>query len=161
MQMLKTYCIIIFAFLLWKVFIFNILGVSGDGSDRVLARSSGLHPESPEQNLQRGKVRPAPMLVPLSLSLSLPLSLPPSLPPSLSLSLWAWEPGVRAFPGGSFCQVLAWGLGPLPGARYLGAGGAPSWEKARVGLWGFWPRSGLFSRVWRCFRSVTGFQARR
>lgn len=124
-----------FVCLLWKSFIFDILGVSGDG----------LLSAGPEENLQRGRVRP--------------------VPGSVSLSLRAWEPGVQAFPGGSpsihVASLHSW-PGPWhpPWARNLGAGGAPSWEKARAGLWGFRPRSGLFLGVWLHFRCLTGFQAR-
>lgn len=48
----------IFVCLLWKSFIFDILGVSGDG----------LLSAGPDENLQRGRVRPVPGSVSLSLS---------------------------------------------------------------------------------------------
>lgn len=55
------------------------------------------------------------------------------------------------------------GLGILPGPKNLGAAGAPSWEKASVGRRGppgLPAQRGLFSRLWRRFRCLTGSRAR-
>ena len=135
MQMFKTYCTIIFICLLGKFFIFDILGVLGDGSDRALASSSGLPPVRPEENLQRGRVKRAL---------------------SLSLSLWACEPGVQAFLGGSL--FLVWppctsglGLGILPGPETwvrvgLLPGRRPEWASGASGRRaGCFPESGSAS----------------
>lgn len=130
MQMFKTYCTIIFICLLWKFFIFDILGVLGDDSDRAF-----LPPVHPEENLQRGRVKPAR---------------------SLSLSLSAWEPGVQAFLEGSL--FLVWppctsglGLGILPGPETwvrvgLLPGRRPEWASGASGRGaGCFPESGSAS----------------
>lgn len=75
---------IIFVCLLWKFFIFDILGALRDGSGWLLATSS---PSPSEENLRRGRQGQRP---------------------ALTLSLRAWEPGVQAFLPGVASAFLAW-----------------------------------------------------
>lgn len=117
---MKTYCMIIFVCLLWKFFIFDILGVLRDGSGWLLAPSSRLPPRKTSGEAGEASA-------PFSLSLSGPGS-QESRPFCLVWPLHFW-PGPQH----------------QPLTRNLGASGAPSWGKTRVCLWGFWLRSGLFS----------------
>lgn len=123
MQTFKTYCSIVFVCLLQKISIFDLLGVSGDGSDWGIGNPPPIPHTGPKENLQRGRVRPAPL--------------------SLSLFLWAWDPGVQAFSGSSVC--LVWplctsglGLGIIPGPETcvrvgLPPGRRPEWASKASG----------------------------
>lgn len=84
----------IFVCLLSKSFIFDILGVSGDG----------LLSAGPEENLQRGRVRPVAGSVSLSLSPGLG-----ARSPGLSRRLALHPCGLSA--------LLAWGLAPSLGQK--------------------------------------------
>lgn len=140
MKIFKNYSTIICVCLLQK-FIFDIPGVLGDGSNWALAPSP---PPSPSRSLQGNpqsdRVRPEPACLSPGLGARSPrlsgrLLLPGVSPPHFWPRPWHH-----------------------PQAKNLGAGGAASWEKASAGLRGFRQECGLFSRLRRHFRCLTGFR---